>query len=89
MQRTQAQRRGSDQSVVSNWNGTVELPVYNFGEEVLQEGSFGKCCLETPASLQLTLPDLNRNRDVLQVSLSVNQSIGHPSGCAFLSKASS
>lgn len=42
MQRAQAQRRNPEQSVVSNWNGTVELPVYNFGEEVLQEGSFGE-----------------------------------------------
>ncbi len=37
-----AQRSGSDYKVVSNWNGTIELPTYEFGDKVLQEGSFGE-----------------------------------------------
>ncbi|DBA76924.1 hypothetical protein WJX77_000140 [Trebouxia sp. C0004] len=44
--RAQAQRSGSDYKVVSNWNGTIELPKYDFGDKVLQEGSFGGDVLE-------------------------------------------
>lgn len=42
-QRAEAQR-GSELHMISNWNGTMELPRYDFGDKVLQEGSFG----ETP-----------------------------------------
>jgi len=42
LQRAQAQRSGSDYKVVSNWNGTIELPKY--GDKILQEGSFGESC---------------------------------------------
>ncbi|KAA6420009.1 MAG: hypothetical protein FRX49_10031 [Trebouxia sp. A1-2] len=45
-QRAQAQRSGSEYKVVSNWNGTIELPKYEFGDKVLQEGSFGGDVLE-------------------------------------------
>jgi hypothetical protein len=44
LQRAQAQRSGSDYKVVSNWNGTIELPKYEFGDKILQEGSFGESC---------------------------------------------
>lgn len=44
--RAQAQRSGSEYKVVSNWNGTIELPKYEFGDKLLQEGSFGGDVLE-------------------------------------------
>lgn len=57
MQKAQAHPRGSEIHVISNWNGTVELPAYDFGDQVLQEGSFG----EAPALLAVAqmrqLPD--------------------------------
>lgn len=42
VQNAQVQPRGSEVHVISNWNGTVELPAYDFGDQVLQEGSFGE-----------------------------------------------
>ena len=42
VQKAQVQPRGSEVHVISNWNGTVELPAYDFGDQVLQEGSFGE-----------------------------------------------
>lgn len=48
VQNAQVQPRGSQVHVISNWNGTVELPAYDFGDQVLQEGSFGKA-LALPA----------------------------------------
>lgn len=44
--RPQAQRPGAEYKVVSNWNGTIELPTYEFGDKILQEGSFGGDVLE-------------------------------------------
>ncbi|DBB10492.1 hypothetical protein WJX82_004355 [Trebouxia sp. C0006] len=54
VKRAQAQQSGKEYKVVSNWNGTIELPKYEFGEKVLQEGSFGGDVLE----LQRFLNDL-------------------------------
>lgn len=48
VQKAQVQPRSSEVHVISNWNGTVELPAYDFGDQVLQEGSFGEA-LALPA----------------------------------------
>ena len=52
LQKVQVQPRGSEVHVISNWNGTVELPAYDFGDEVLQEGSFGEALAVLSGNLE-------------------------------------